>query len=425
MHNLLWGDNGFNGQQPSWVLNNAASGLLDLAATGNATAAADLRAEISERIDHYIGTGSPSDRAHKYMEVDIYNESYHTGSDPNLPPDLSRNYWNAYGATGIADIYREAREAVAASGAATKIFVNEYGVLGSGDYANWYVQHIEELRQAGSTAGYGDVVGGIGVQHYPGGSQNSGNIYRTLQNLSVQGLPIALTEFGVANGVSQPTAANILEDTMRMVFGTADATGFFMWGFHQESGSGATTLFAPAAALYTVNTSDFDNWTLTDPGKRYDWLLGMGEDESKGGDNPAPWDTELTDLIVDANGTINFDGFYGEYELTIGGQTYLLTIGKGDVLYSLVIARGDYDGDGEVGAADYVVWRDTLDSTTDLRADGDGDGMIDQGDYEVWQAMFGTVYGPESFSTAAVPEPAAVLMLFTGSVAVAALRRYF
>ena len=46
---------------------------------------------------------------------------------------------------------------------------------------------LKKLRQAGVTAGYGDVLGGIGVQHYPGGSQNAGNIMRTLQNLSVQG----------------------------------------------------------------------------------------------------------------------------------------------------------------------------------------------------------------------------------------------
>ena len=61
MHNLLWGDNSFNGQQPSWVLNgNSTSGLLDQAYLGtNPNAAADLRGEISERIDHYVGSGTP------------------------------------------------------------------------------------------------------------------------------------------------------------------------------------------------------------------------------------------------------------------------------------------------------------------------------------------------------------------------------
>ena len=42
---------------------------------------------------------------------------------------------------------------------------------------------------------------------------------------------------------------------------------------------------------------------------------------------------------------------------------------------------GDYNNDGTVDAADYVVWRDTLGSTTDLRADGNPNLVIDANDY--------------------------------------------
>ena len=412
MHNLLWGDNSFNGQQPSWVLNgNSTSGLLDQAYLGtNPNAVTDLREEISERIDYYVGTGTASDRAHKYVELDVYNESFHTGQDPNVAQDLKHNYWNVYGAAGIADIYRQVRDRVVDSGAATKVFVNEYSVLGAGDYGNWYFDHIEELRLAGVTAGYGDVLGGIGVQHYPGGSQNAGNIMRTLQNLAVQGLPIALTEFGVSSGVSQAAAATILRDILRLSFGTAESTGFFMWGFHQESGTGATTLFAPSAALYTVNTSDFNNWTITEAGKNWQDLLGIADWD---GNTNNGWSTQLT-TTVDENGMINFDGFWGDYELTIGGQKIPLTLSKGDSVYSLVIAPGDFNGDGTVDTADYVVWRSTHGSNTDLRADGNGDGTIDDADYGVWRAHFGTTYGGDMLGITMVPEPATALMLLAG-----------
>jgi GH35 family endo-1,4-beta-xylanase len=414
MHNLLWGDNSFNGQQPFWVLNGSNNGLLDLAATGNAAAAADLRTEISERIDYYVGTGLASDRAHKYVELDVYNESYHTGANPG---GFTHNYWTAYGPAGIADIYREVRDVVAASGAATKVFVNEYGVLGSGDYGGWYFDHIQQIRQAGIAAGHGDVVGGIGIQHYTGGTQNAGNIMRTLQNMSVQGLPIALTEFGVTSGVSETVAAGILGDSLRLVFGTADATGFFMWGFHQESGAGATTLFAPSAALYTVNTSNFNNWTLTPAGQKWQDLLGI-QDWDSNPDNG--WTTQLS-AIVDANGTINFDGFWGDYELTVDGQTYDISLTKGISQYSLVIAPGDYNGDGTVDAADYVVWRKTLGSTTILAADGNGNQQIDEGDMEVWRTHFGATYGAgagaahQGFSH--VPEPAGWISLSIAVIA--------
>ena len=219
------------------MLNDSSTGLLDKAYLGtDPNAASDLRNEIGQRIDYYVGTGTASDRAQKYSELDVYNESYHTGENPSLPSSLKHNYWNVYGAAGIADIYREARDTIAASGANTKLYVNEYRALGGTDYANWYMQHIEELRHAATTAGYGEVLGGIGLQDYVSSPQDAGNVMSALQNLSVQGLPLTLTEFGVQSNVSQTTAANILGDTLRLVFGSPDATGFFIWGFHQESG---------------------------------------------------------------------------------------------------------------------------------------------------------------------------------------------
>jgi hypothetical protein len=53
-----------------------------------------------------------------------------------------------------------------------------------------------------------------------------------------------------------------------------------------------------------------------------------------------------------------------------------------------------------VDAADYVLWRKTQGSTTDLRADGSGasvgapDGVVDQLDYIYWMANFGYVGVP-------------------------------
>jgi hypothetical protein len=74
---------------------------------------------------------------------------------------------------------------------------------------------------------------------------------------------------------------------------------------------------------------------------------------------------------------------------------------------------GDYNGNGSVDAADFVVWRDTLGSTTDLTADGDGSLMIDTGDYDVWAANFGL---SGSGSLAAIPEPATVVLALFAAV---------
>jgi sugar lactone lactonase YvrE len=68
---------------------------------------------------------------------------------------------------------------------------------------------------------------------------------------------------------------------------------------------------------------------------------------------------------------------------------------------------GDYNDDGSVDAADYVVWRKGLGT------------IYDQNDYQTWRAHFGTSIGPGSGAalpsaeplSAAVPEPAAFVVL--------------
>ena len=72
------------------------------------------------------------------------------------------------------------------------------------------------------------------------------------------------------------------------------------------------------------------------------------------------WTTPTQNLLVGPDGTIDFTGFYGDYEITIGGQTFDLSLLKGTQAYSLIVAPGDYNGDGTVDAADYTVWRNTL-----------------------------------------------------------------
>jgi hypothetical protein len=65
---------------------------------------------------------------------------------------------------------------------------------------------------------------------------------------------------------------------------------------------------------------------------------------------------------------------------------------------------GDFNYDGAVDAADYVVWRKTLSSIDDLRADGDGDADVDQDDYSVWRANVGAVApGPPEAPAVASP----------------------
>jgi hypothetical protein len=75
---------------------------------------------------------------------------------------------------------------------------------------------------------------------------------------------------------------------------------------------------------------------------------------------------------------------------------------------------GDYNGNGTVDAADYVVWRNTLGQTVSMgtAADGSGNGTVDDADYGFWRARFGNPV-PGITSVAAVPEPTAAVAFAT------------
>jgi hypothetical protein len=95
------------------------------------------------------------------------------------------------------------------------------------------------------------------------------------------------------------------------------------------------------------------------------------------------------------------------------GLTWQVHYNTADVTLELAFAlTGDYNGNGVVDAADYVVWRKTLGQTgAGLAADGDGDMQVDDDDFDVWRANFGQLAPGAGAGAAvvqhAVPEPAA------------------
>jgi hypothetical protein len=84
---------------------------------------------------------------------------------------------------------------------------------------------------------------------------------------------------------------------------------------------------------------------------------------------------------------------------------------------------GDYNENGTVDAADYVVWRENA-GTTNTLANDDISGTIGQAHYDQWRANFGSSSPGSGTGSAAVPEPAAVtLALLSLLIAPWGLRR--
>jgi hypothetical protein len=80
---------------------------------------------------------------------------------------------------------------------------------------------------------------------------------------------------------------------------------------------------------------------------------------------------------------------------------------------------GDFNTDGAVDAADYIVWRENEGTTNSLPNDNGIGGTIGQVHYDLWRARFGESIagGAGDSATAAVPEPATQVLLFLTAAA--------
>ena len=114
-------------------------------------------------------------------------------------------------------------------------------------------------------------------------------------------------------------------------------------------------------------------------------------------------------LISTTNSPTNLDGNAGSVNLSTPTPT------------------GDYNGNHLVDAADYAVWRKTLNATVSPNgsgADGNADGTINAADYTFWRARFGNAAGGGTVSPgSAVPEPVVGMLLLVAYPVLGSFRR--
>jgi hypothetical protein len=169
------------------------------------------------------------------------------------------------------------------------------------------------------------------------------------------------------------------------------------------------------SAATDVNTAAFNSGligkTYTPVTKTNLWtgFVGIGENMEGLGLGPVLANGHWILLGVTDDGGIGLNRI-ASFELSLGGCGI----------------AGDYNCDGKVDDADYRLWKNTFGSNKALAADGDGDGTVDAADYTIWRdnastpADAGGADGP-----APLPEPAAVVLLASGGLLIAArwLRR--
>ena len=255
-----------------------------------------------------------------------------------------------------------------------KLYLNDYGILTSGgatDTPNQqqYFDTLEYLIDNGAP------IDGLGFQgHFsPDSLTGPEQLWTIFDRFAELGLDMQITEFDLAT-TDEELQAMYTRDLMTAVFAHEGFDAFVMWGFWADAH------WRPEAAMFR------SDWSIKPNGEAYLELV-KGE-----------WWTD-EELAADAAGEATVRGFKGEYEVSAafgefnGSAAATLADGGLGLQLALPFLLGDYDRNGAVDAADYVVWRDSLGTAVaaGTAADGDGDGQITQADYGVWKQHFGAM----------------------------------
>jgi GH35 family endo-1,4-beta-xylanase len=214
----------------------------------------------------------------RVFEYDVMNEPSHTFFLSTKIGDSIN--WNSF---------KWARQADSTA----QLFVNDYNLIEYDEYAP-FVTLVKKMIDNGAP------VTGIGIQGHFGGSINTNDVKRRLDQLSVLGLPMRITEFDMAINDNKVTPANqalYYARMLRIAFSYPKITGFYFWGLIDGK------VWREGSGIFKSNK---------EPKPAADSVYNLIHKE---------WSTNIT-AITGSEGKISFRGFLGDYNVLakINGQ---------------------------------------------------------------------------------------------------------
>lgn len=218
-------------------------------------------------------------------------------------------------------------------------------------------------------------------------------------------------------------------------FGAVTGAGPFTGGGTNEFNGDLRPGNSPANVAFAGNvtigpTAGLDiELAGTTKGSSYDSLTIAGSAELGGNlsvtflNGFVPAEGQSFNILTAAGGV---DGTFDSQNLPAlsGGLHLDLGYGANAVNLSVGGISGDYNLDGIVNTADYVVWRNSQNLAGNaLAADGNHNNLVDAGDLNVWRANFGRTAATSALATSsAVPEPTTCLLLLAMTFCLPATR---
>lgn len=186
-------------------------------------------------------------------------------------------------------------------------------------------------------------------------------------------------------------------------------------------------IMSPQNALKPGVWSSLDDQNFAAVDSPFDPGTVAGDTPGEGFDEAAGVSTNrLTEFFLGKNGATLPIGaslpLGNVFNTTVvGGNNLTFNFGlpngaiiPGDVEYVTGGVLGDYNNNGTVDAADYVLWR----KGGPLQNEGDNPGVVNQADYDFWKSHFGNTSGSgAAVGTGAVPEPLTWILAFLGAAA--------
>ncbi|MCO6042745.1 right-handed parallel beta-helix repeat-containing protein [Aeoliella sp. ICT_H6.2] len=297
---------------------------------------------------------------------------YNSGTVTLLDSTLSGNLTLTYG----GGIYNNNAGTATFIGSTLTNNYSYYGGAISNQYGGGVI--ITNSTLSGNSAGW-----------HGGGMENQGTA--TVRGSTVTGNS-AQYGGGILNGNYVTLSGSLIAGNM--AFGFPDIGGGVIGGTHNLIGTGG---LANGIDGNLVGSSESPINPLLGPlqdngGPTLTHSLLPGSPAIDAGDPAA---------VAGVGDVPEFDQRGGGFDRVTGGR---IDIGAFELQVALVEHPGDFNNDGTVNLADYVVWRNNLGAADESSINNHGDGMngVDTADYQLWKDNFGNIY-PLSVTAATSP----------------------